>query len=79
MTPGWIWLVLLLAIILFMVAFILYCLDIFACQKIMAIAEACGELAPKKAMPCPKLCGVENKLLELEPKIEELNLLMNYL
>jgi len=63
-TPGWIWIVFIISIILFVIAFILYCLDIAAYQKRMEIAEACGELLPKKKMTCPKPKCTEKKFID---------------
>jgi len=66
-TPAWIWVILILSLIFFIIAFILYIVDLAAYNRCMEIAEACGELPPpepKKKIVCPKIECVENKVVE---------------
>lgn len=66
-TPGWIWIIFILSIIFFIVAFILYAIDLAAYHRRMEIAEACGELPPsppKKKIECPKRECVEKRIVE---------------
>jgi hypothetical protein len=66
-TPAWIWVIFVLSIIFFVVAFILYAVDVAAYHRRMEIAEACGELPPpppKKKIECPKKECVEKKIIE---------------
>lgn len=56
-TPIWIWVVFGLGFLFWVIALILYALDVAAYNKKMIIAEACGELPPppaKKKIECPK-------------------------
>lgn len=70
-TPGWIWIIFILSIIFFIVAFILYAIDLAAYHRRMEIAEACGELPPpppKKKIECPKRECVEKRIVECVEK-----------
>lgn len=70
-TPAWIWIVFILSFIFWIVALILYAVDIAAYHKRMEIAEACGELPPpppKKKIECPKKECVEKKVIECVQK-----------
>lgn len=70
-TPGWIWIIFILSIIFFIVAFILYAIDLSAYHRRMEIAEACGELPPpppKKKIECPKRECVEKRVVECVEK-----------
>ena len=56
-TPAWIWIIFILSIIIFIIAFVLYAIDIAGYHRKMEIAEACGEVIPKiekKKIECPK-------------------------
>ncbi|CAH6419979.1 Hypothetical protein HVR_LOCUS1036 [uncultured virus] len=70
-TPGWIWVIFILSIIFWIVALVLYIVDVAAYHRRMEIAEACGELPPpkpKKKIECPKKECVEKKIIECVEK-----------
>jgi len=70
-TPGWIWIVFILSFIFWIIALVLYAIDVAAYHKRMEIAEACGELPPpppKKKIECPKKECVEKKVIECVQK-----------
>jgi len=70
-TPGWIWIIFILSVIFWIVALVLYIVDIAAYHRRMEIAEACGELPPpppKKSIECPKKECVEKKIIECVDK-----------
>jgi hypothetical protein len=70
-TPGWIWVIFILAIIFWIVALVLYIIDVAAYNRRMEIAEACGQLPPpppKKKIECPKQECVEKKVVECVEK-----------
>jgi len=64
-TPIWIWIVFAVCLILFIIAFILYIIDLGEYYHWLEIAEACGELPPppcKKKVVCPPKC-VEKRVI----------------
>ena len=66
-TSVWIWVILGLSFLFWIIALVLYAIDIAAYHKRMEIAEACGELPPpppKKKIECPKKECVEKKVVE---------------
>ena len=66
-TSVWIWVILGLSFLFWIIALVLYAIDIAAYHKRMEIAEACGELPPpppKKKIECPKKECVEKKVIE---------------
>lgn len=66
-TPGWIWIIFVISFIFWLVALVLYVVDVAAYHRRMEIAEACGELPPsppKKKIECPKKECVERRLVE---------------
>lgn len=70
-TPGWIWIIFILSFLFWIIALVLYIIDVAAYHKRMEIAEACGELPPpppKKKIECPKKECVENKVIECVQK-----------
>jgi hypothetical protein len=70
-TPGWIWIIFILSLLFWVIALILYAVDVAAYHKRMEIAEACGELPPplpKKKIECPKKECVEKKVVECVQK-----------
>ena len=70
-TPVWIWVVFALSLLFWIIALILYCIDVAAYHRRMEIAEACGELPPskpKKKIECPKKKCVEKKVIECVEK-----------
>jgi hypothetical protein len=64
-TPPWVWVIFAITLLFWVVALILYALDVAAYNKRLEIAEACGELIPepKKKIECPKKC-VERKVVK---------------
>lgn len=69
--PGWIWIIFILSFIFWIVAMILYIVDIAGYHHAREIAEACGELPPphpKKKIECPKKECVEKKVIECVEK-----------
>ena len=70
-TPGWIWIIFIVSFILWIIALILYIVDVAAYHRGLEIAEACGELPPpppKKKIECPKQECVEKKVVECVQK-----------
>lgn len=56
-TQPWIWVMFAISFAFWVIALILYIIDVLAYKKRMEIAEACGELPPpppKKVIVCPK-------------------------
>lgn len=56
-TQPWIWVMFAVSFAFWVIALILYIIDVIAYKKRMEIAEACGELPPpppKKVIACPK-------------------------
>lgn len=65
-TPMWIWFIFGISFLLWIVALILYSIDVAATKRRAEIAEACGELPPpppKKKIECPKKQCVEKKVI----------------
>jgi hypothetical protein len=65
-TPIWIWVIFGLSILFWIVALVLYSIDVAATKRRAEIAEACGELPPpppKKKIECPKKQCVEKKVI----------------
>jgi hypothetical protein len=65
-TPMWIWVIFGISILLWIVALVLYSIDVAATKRRVEIAEACGELPappPKKKIECPKKQCVEKKVI----------------
>lgn len=63
---AWIWIVFIVSVILVIIAFILYSIDMNEYYRQLEIAEACGLLpppCPKKKIECPLKC-TETKLVE---------------
>lgn len=66
-TPMWIWILFMISLGFFLLAFILYAIDLSNYHKNLEILEACGELPPpkeKKKRDCPKQKCVEKRILE---------------
>jgi hypothetical protein len=66
-TPVWVWIIFAISVAFFILAFILYAIDLSAYYYDMEIAEACGELPPpppKKKIECPKRECVEKRIIE---------------
>lgn len=70
-TPIWIWVLFGISILLWIVALVLYSIDVAATRKRAEIAEACGELPPepvKKKVECPKKQCLEKKIISCVEK-----------
>lgn len=69
-TPGWIWVIFIISFIFWIIALILYAVDMASYHRNREIAEACGELPPppKKKIECPKKECVEKKVVECVQK-----------
>lgn len=67
-TPVWVWVIFALAVLFWIVALILYAVDVVAYKKRMEMAEACGEelppTPPKKKIECIKTECREKKIIE---------------
>lgn len=70
-TPVWIWIIFILSIIFLIVAFILYIIDLMAYNHNIEIAEACGELPPKKKIECPKKKCIETPIINNDQCVGE--------
>lgn len=68
-TPFWVWAVFIAALVLFIIALILYLVDVADYHRKREIAEACGEIVPvtKKKIECPKNC-VKKEIVECSEK-----------
>jgi len=69
-TPFWVWGVFIAALVLFIIAMILYLVDVADYHRKREIAEACGEIIPitKKKIECPKNC-VKKEIVECSEKL----------
>lgn len=72
-TPIWIWVIFGISILFWILALILYSIDVVATKRRAEIAEACGELPPpppKKKIECPKKQCVEKKIITCQTPCE---------
>lgn len=69
-TPGWVWVILIIAFLFFIVSLILYALDMANYHRKREIAEACGLIPPpeKKKITCPPKECLEKKVIECVTK-----------
>jgi len=69
-TPSWIWIIFILSVVLFIIAFILYSIDMNKYYCCLETAKASGELpsCPETKCPCPEMKCPEPKKPCPQPK-----------